>query len=46
MDCVEKCMENFQQLFGNGVTTTYSTDPEFQDILSHFIFGEGFYQDI
>ncbi|MCY8232355.1 carboxymuconolactone decarboxylase family protein [Priestia endophytica] len=44
MNRVEKSKEKFQQLFGDGVPTTYSTDPDFQDILSHFIFGEVFYQ--
>ncbi|MFJ5625071.1 hypothetical protein ACIQD3_20670 [Peribacillus loiseleuriae] len=44
MDRVEKSKEKFKQLFGDGVPVTYSTDPDFQDILSHLIFGEVFYQ--
>ncbi|MEH7314032.1 carboxymuconolactone decarboxylase family protein [Priestia megaterium] len=44
MDRIEKSKEKFQQLFGEGVTATHTTDPDFQDILSHFIFGEVFYQ--
>jgi 4-carboxymuconolactone decarboxylase len=44
MDRVEKSKEKFNQLFGAGVTAAHATDPDFQDILSHFIFGEVFYQ--
>ncbi|MGP7816524.1 carboxymuconolactone decarboxylase family protein [Niallia sp. 01092] len=44
MDRVEKSKEKFKQLFGEGVTTVHATNPDFQDILSHFIFGEVFYQ--
>ncbi|WP_176585602.1 carboxymuconolactone decarboxylase family protein [Priestia megaterium] len=44
MDRVEKSREKFQQLFGEGVSPIHSTDPDLQDILSHFIFGEVFYQ--
>src|SRR4051812_46869567 len=44
MDRVEKSKEKFNQLFGVGVTAAHATDPDFQDILSHFIFGEVFYQ--
>ncbi|MCM3728831.1 carboxymuconolactone decarboxylase family protein [Neobacillus cucumis] len=44
MDRVEKSKEKYKQLFGNGVPAAYATDPDFQDILSHFIFGEVFYQ--
>ncbi|MBG9472181.1 carboxymuconolactone decarboxylase family protein [Priestia megaterium] len=44
MDRVEKSKEKFKQLFGDGVPATYATDPGFQDTLSHFIFGEVFYQ--
>jgi 4-carboxymuconolactone decarboxylase len=44
MDRVEKSQEKFKQLFGEGVTAAHATDPDFQDILSHFIFGEAFYQ--
>jgi 4-carboxymuconolactone decarboxylase len=43
MDRVEKSKEKYKQLFGDGVPV-YATDPDFQDILSHFIFGEVFYQ--
>ncbi|KUP25927.1 carboxymuconolactone decarboxylase family protein [Paenibacillus sp. DMB5] len=44
MDRIEKSKEKFEQLFSVGIPATYSTDPDFQDILSHFIFGEVFYQ--
>ncbi|MGG0471493.1 carboxymuconolactone decarboxylase family protein [Priestia aryabhattai] len=44
MKRTEKSKEKFRQLFGDGVPATYTTDPDFQDILSHFIFGEVFYQ--
>jgi 4-carboxymuconolactone decarboxylase len=44
MDRVEKSKEKYIQLFGNGVPAAYATDPDFQDILSRFIFGEVFYQ--
>jgi 4-carboxymuconolactone decarboxylase len=44
MDRIEKSKEKYKQLFGNGVPAAYATDPDFQDILSRFIFGEVFYQ--
>lgn len=44
MDRIEKSKEKYKQLFGNGVPAAYDTDPDFQDILSRFIFGEVFYQ--
>ncbi|MBM7651134.1 carboxymuconolactone decarboxylase family protein [Neobacillus cucumis] len=44
MDRVEKSREKYKQLFGNGVPAAYATDPDFQDILNRFIFGEVFYQ--
>ncbi|MEH7116291.1 carboxymuconolactone decarboxylase family protein [Neobacillus vireti] len=44
MDRVEKSQETYKQLFGDGVPAAYATDPDFQDILSRFIFGEVFYQ--
>ncbi|MFC5528362.1 carboxymuconolactone decarboxylase family protein [Cohnella yongneupensis] len=44
MDRIEKSKEKYNQLFGNGVPKSYATDPDLQDILSHFIFGEVFYQ--
>src|SRR3954462_13570767 len=44
MDRFEKSKEKFKQLFGEGVTAAHATDPDFQDILSHFIFGEVFDQ--
>ncbi|MGR2780421.1 carboxymuconolactone decarboxylase family protein [Bacillus subtilis] len=44
MDRVEKSKEKFNQLFGEGVTAAHATDPDFQDIQSHFIFGEVFCQ--
>jgi 4-carboxymuconolactone decarboxylase len=44
MNRVEKSKEKYKQLFGDGVPAAYSTDPDFQECLSHFIFGEVFYQ--
>jgi 4-carboxymuconolactone decarboxylase len=44
MDRVEKSKEKYKQLFGEGVPVSGATDPDFQDILSRFIFGEVFYQ--
>lgn len=45
MTRIEKSKEKFKQLFGNTeVPTLTITDPDFQDILNYFIFGEVFYQ--
>lgn len=44
MDRIEKSKEKYKHLFGNGVPAAYATDPDFQDILSRFIFGEVFHQ--
>ncbi len=44
MDRIEKSGEKYKQLFGDGVPAAYATDPDFQDILSRFIFGEVFHQ--
>jgi 4-carboxymuconolactone decarboxylase len=44
MDRVEKSKEKFQQLFGDSVTAATTTDPDFQEILNHFIYGEVFFQ--
>jgi 4-carboxymuconolactone decarboxylase len=44
MNRIEKSEEKFKQLFGEGVPGTHATDPDFQDILSYFIFGGVFYQ--
>jgi 4-carboxymuconolactone decarboxylase len=44
LDRIEKSKEKYQELFGESVPSAYATDPEFQDILSRFIFGEVFYQ--
>lgn len=44
MDRIEKSKEKFKQLFGERETAVQATDPDFQDILSRFIFGEVFYQ--
>ncbi|MGN7170667.1 carboxymuconolactone decarboxylase family protein [Paenibacillus cellulositrophicus] len=40
---MEKSQETYKQLFGDGVPAAYATDPDFQDILSRFIFGEVFH---
>ena len=44
MNLIEKSTEKHTQLFGEGTGGVRATDPGFQDILSHFIFGEVFYQ--
>ena len=44
MDRMEKGMGKYEQLFGKGEPASYFTDPEFQNILSSFIFGEVFFQ--
>jgi 4-carboxymuconolactone decarboxylase len=44
MDRIEKTREKLIQLFGNGEGVAQTTDPDFQDILNRFIFGEVFYQ--
>src|SRR5258708_3405529 len=44
MNRVEKSKEKYKQLFGDTAPAFYATDPDLQDILSHFIFGEVFYQ--
>lgn len=44
MDRIEKSKVKFKHLFGETVPGAYTTDPDFQDILSHFIFGEVFDQ--
>lgn len=44
MNRIEKSQETYKQLFGDGVPAAYTTDPDFQDILSRFIFGEVFHQ--
>jgi len=44
MNRVEKSKAVYKQLFGDAVPAAYSTDPDLQDILSRFIFGEVFDQ--
>ena len=44
MNRIEKSTEKHTQLFGEGTGGVRATDPGFQDIMSHFIFGEVFYQ--
>lgn len=44
MNRIEKSQETYKQLFGDGVPAAYTTDPDFQDILSRFILGEVFHQ--
>jgi 4-carboxymuconolactone decarboxylase len=44
MNRIEKSKETYKQLFGDGVPAAYAADPDFQDILSRFIFGDVFYQ--
>lgn len=44
MNRIEKSQVTYKKLFGDGVPAAYTTDPDYQDILSRFIFGEVFYQ--
>jgi len=44
MNRVEKSEKKFKQLFGDMEFSTFTTDPDFQDILNRFIFGDVFYQ--
>lgn len=44
MNRIDKSNEKYKELFGDGAPAAYATDPEFQDILSRFIYGEIFYQ--
>ncbi|MCM3569859.1 carboxymuconolactone decarboxylase family protein [Neobacillus mesonae] len=44
MNRVERSKDKLNQLFGEGVTAAHATDPDFQNILNHFIFGEVFHQ--
>lgn len=41
---IQKSQEKINQLFGEKVSGVQATDPEFQDIMDHFIFGEVSYQ--
>lgn len=42
MDRVEKSKEKFEQIFGNYVPTTTTTDPDFQKILKPLYFWRSF----
>ena len=42
MNRIDVSKETYKKLFGDGIPATYATDPDFQDILSRFIFGEVF----
>jgi 4-carboxymuconolactone decarboxylase len=44
MDRIERSKQKYAELFGNGQPSAFATDPDFQDILSRFIFGEVFFQ--
>ncbi|MED4040966.1 carboxymuconolactone decarboxylase family protein [Niallia taxi] len=44
MDRIEKSKKKYKQLFGEAVPAAYVTDPDLQEILNSFIFGEVFYQ--
>ena len=51
MDRIERAQQKYAELFGEGQPVPYTTDPDFQQtfpdfeaILSRFIFGEVFYQ--
>lgn len=38
MNRVEKSEKKFKQLFGDMDFSTFTTDPDFQDILNRFVF--------
>lgn len=44
MNRYEKSRITCKKLFGDEVPAAYATDPDIQDILSRFVFGEVFYQ--
>lgn len=44
MDRIERSTQKYNKLFGNGQPDIYATDPDLQDILSGFIFGDVFFQ--
>ncbi|OWA37516.1 4-carboxymuconolactone decarboxylase [Saccharibacillus sp. O16] len=44
MNRIEKSEITYKKLFCDEIPAAYATDPDFQDILSRFIFGEVFYQ--
>jgi 4-carboxymuconolactone decarboxylase len=44
MDRIERSKQKYTELFGNRQPAVGATDPDFQDILSRFIFGEVFFQ--
>lgn len=44
VDRVERSKQKYSELFGNKAPDAEATDPDFQDILSRFIFGEVFFQ--
>ena len=44
MDRIERSKQKYAELFGNGQPSTFAADPDFQDILSRFVFGEVFFQ--
>ncbi|NIK69951.1 carboxymuconolactone decarboxylase family protein [Paenibacillus sp. BK720] len=44
MNRVEKSQDTYRKLFGDAIPAAYATDPDLQDILSRFIFGEVFHQ--
>ena len=44
MDRVERSEKKFRELFGDAAFSSFRTDPEFQDILNRFIFGDIYYQ--
>lgn len=46
MNRVERSKTKYKQLFCDGVPAAYATGPEFQDIMSRFIFGEVFEQNL
>ncbi len=44
MNRVERSEKKFKELFGDVQSPTAASDPDFQDMLNRFIFGEVFYQ--
>jgi 4-carboxymuconolactone decarboxylase len=46
MSRVELCEQKFKELFRDAKFSTAVTDPDFYDILNHFIFGDVFFKEV
>ena len=43
MDRIEQSRQKYAELFGNTDVSAFGTDPEFADILNHFIYGDVYF---